>query len=192
MAVTPSPARHTAAVPAPVAVLRWPEQDEERRRLAALGRPRVLLTRSGDTPRSILDENEVWVREGSSASTLLEAMEQLGSTTAGTLGTPHLDDDHLLRFEERWVVIPPALRRLMRLFLDNYLTPVSRDTIRDAYRRAGHEAGPSSLSGLIYRLDVRVVTVGLELHRVYRRGLLLGPAGPIDHPVAPATPTRTS
>jgi hypothetical protein len=180
MAVTPSPARHGAAVPAPVAVLRWPEQDDERRRLAALGRPRVLLTRAGVTPSSILDENEVWVREGSSASSLLEAMEQLGSTTAGTLGGPYLDDDHLLRFEDKWVAIPPALRRLTRLFLDNYLTPVSRDTMREVYRRAGHETSPSSLSGLIYRLDVRVATVGLELHRIYHRGLLLGPAGPMS------------
>ena len=176
MAVTPSPARH-AAVPTSVAVLRWPEQDDERRRLAALGRPRVLLTPSDVTPSSILDANELWVREGSSASTLLDAMEQLGATAVGSPDRPYLDEDHLLRYGGAWVAIPPALRRLTELLVDAYLTPVARDTMREAHRRAGHPTSPSSLNALVHRLDVRVATVGLQLHRIYHRGLLLRPVG---------------
>jgi hypothetical protein len=38
-----------------VAVLRWPDQEHERRRLAALGRPRVLLAAADVIPPSLLD-----------------------------------------------------------------------------------------------------------------------------------------
>lgn len=158
-----------------VAVLRWPDQDDERRRLAALGRPRVLLTEADVIPPSLLDDREVWIPEGRDATSVREAIERLDRTAALAPGRPLLDSDGLLRHGGRWVEIPASQLGVVTLLVTNYQRVVSADAIRDAYSRAAKSTTRASLGGLVRRLGERFARVELVLHRIHGRGLMLGP-----------------
>lgn len=161
---------------AAVAILRWPEQDTDRRRLAALGRPRVLLTTGDVAPPSLLDDREAWIPDGSDIGTLLEAMENLDRMATLAPGRPLLDPDGLLRYAGRWVEIPRAQLGIVAVLVENYQHLVTNDALREAYERSARSTSASSLSGLIQRLGTRMTRIGLDLRRVRRRGVVLGPA----------------
>lgn len=61
----------------PIALLRWPAQDAERRRLVARGEPRILLISHYGAPPGLLDDLEVWMLEGTEPRELLAAMTTL-------------------------------------------------------------------------------------------------------------------
>jgi hypothetical protein len=172
---TTPPAMAGATPRRPVTVLRWPEQEAERRRLAALGRPRVLLTPADVTPPSILDDQELWVRDGRGAIALLEAMEQLGGQRGVVPAHPVVDDDGVLRYDGRWVDIPPAQVAVVRLLVANYEGPVDGRRVEDAYRQGSGLAAPPH-HAFVPRLNGRVRSVGLQVHRMYRHALMLAPA----------------
>jgi hypothetical protein len=158
-----------------VAVLRWPDQDEERRRLAALGRPRVLLTAADVVPPSLLDDREVWIPDGSDAAAVFEAMERLDRLAALAPGRPLIDPDGLLRHAGNWVEIPRAQLGVVAVLVQHYQRLVSNQAVREAYAQASGSTSTSSLNGLVQRLNTRLAKVGLTLHRVHRRGVILGP-----------------
>ena len=160
----------------PVVLLRWPSQDAERRRLAAVGRARVLLIAEEAEPPRPLDGREAWVRDGADAARVLGAMEDVGRRVATAEDRPVLGDDGVLYFAGRWVAFSPAQVGAASLLVRNYRRPVPRHEVAAAYRRAGGSGGSSSVTALIARLNARFAKVALELYTSTRQVLVLAPA----------------
>ena len=91
---------------------------------------------------------------------------------------PILDADGLLRHRGRWVPIPDTQLPLVELLVRNLGRLVGTSEVRRAYERAGGSGTSTSLRSLIHRLGRRVAEVGLQLHVVRSRGLVLDVAGP--------------
>lgn len=170
-----SPSRAPRPPEPQVALLRWPEQDEERRRRAALGEPRILVTATGTVPPSLLDELEVWLVDDAGAGAVIDAVAVL-RTAARAQGRPHLDDDGLLWFRDRWVALTEAQLVVMGVLVRNFGRLVRYDDLQEAYGHAGGSATARSFRALIGRLGVRLADIGLKLHSVKRQGILLVPA----------------
>jgi hypothetical protein len=165
----------TSLLPVPVAVLRWPAQDRERRRLAALGRPRVLLTGLDIAPPSLLDDRELWVAHAGDARSLADAMEFLGREAGPARGRPLLDEDGRLRHDGRWVDITPSQVGVVEVLVADYRRLVPMERLREAHRRAGRIVSASAITALVQRLDTRVSPIGLRVRHVRRRGAMLCP-----------------
>jgi hypothetical protein len=86
---------------------------------------------------------------------------------------PLLDKDGLLRHRGLWVSIPDTQLLVVELLVHNFGHLVVTDEVRDAYVRAGGSGTSTSLRSLVHRLGLRVAKVGLRLHVVRSRGLVL-------------------
>lgn len=162
----------------PIALLRWPAQDAERRRLVARGEPRILLISHYGAPPGLLDDLEVWMLEGTEPRELLAAMTTLRRNARQRRPEPVVDDDGLLWFGGRWVVIPDTQLPVVSLLVRNVDRLVRNDDLRAAYRSAGGSATVSSFRTLVHRVGGRVAEVGLKLHVVRRRGAMLATTPP--------------
>ena len=89
---------------------------------------------------------------------------------------PVLDDDGLLRHGGRWVSISDAQIPLVDLLVRNVGRLVSSAEIRATYVAAGGSGSPTSLRSVVHRLGRRVADVGLRLHVVRGRGVILDTA----------------
>lgn len=87
-----------------------------------------------------------------------------------------LDADGLLRFEGRWVAITDVQLPVVRLLVADAGRLVRNQAILAAYCGAGGSPSESSYRSLIHRLNQRLATVGLGLHVVRNRGVVLGRA----------------
>jgi hypothetical protein len=99
--------------------------------------------------------------------------EAVGGTTAGGRAGPVLDADGLLRHGGRWVPIPDTQIPVADLLVRNVGTLVASSEIRDTYIAAGGSGSATSLRSLVHRLGRRVAAVGLRLHVVRGRGVIL-------------------
>jgi DNA-binding response OmpR family regulator len=86
---------------------------------------------------------------------------------------PVLDDDGLLRHAGRWVPISDTQIPLVAVLVRNMGRLVSSAEVRRAYTAAGGSGSPTSLRSVVHRLGRRVAEVGLRLHVVRGRGLVL-------------------
>ena len=86
---------------------------------------------------------------------------------------PLLDADGLLWVGRRWVVIPDAQMEVVRLLLSRSDQLVRTATIADTYRQSGFSAHPASIRTMINRVAHRFADVGLTLHLVRSRGVIL-------------------
>jgi DNA-binding response OmpR family regulator len=171
-----------------VAMLRWPAESDRRDDLATLGVPRLLLVEPGSPPPPLDDCLEDWLRvpaDEADAAARIAALERRADAhththTAnngngngnGNGDIPHLDEDGVLRFDGRWVALPPVEGRLAALLIDRFGAVVSRD----ALTKAGWPSTPSGRNALdvhILRLRRRLSQVGLSIRTVRSRGYLL-------------------
>lgn len=97
---------------------------------------------------------------------------------AARLEPPVLDPDGLLRHRGRWVPIPDTQLVVVALLVRNLGRLVGNSEVRRAYEEAGGSGSSTSLRSLVYRLGRRVAQVGLRLHVVRSRGLVLDVATP--------------
>ena len=86
---------------------------------------------------------------------------------------PTLDDDGLLRFAGRWVAVTDTQIPVVALIVRNQGRLVRNVELQAAYRSAGGSDTKSALRSLIHRLRVRSAAVGLHLHVVRDRGVIL-------------------
>ena len=86
---------------------------------------------------------------------------------------PVLDEDGLLRHAGGWVPIPDTQIPLVAVLVRNIGRLVSSAEVRRAYTAAGGSVSPTSLRSVVHRLGRRVAEVGLRLHVVRGRGLVL-------------------
>lgn len=158
-----------------VALLQWPEEERARARLAAVGRPRLLLVAPGGPAPVLLDELEDWLRVPVDPDDLrarTEVLERRGGTALPSPGVT-LDDDGLLRVGASWVALSDAQVAVTRVLLHHLERVVSFDALRSVCEAADVSAHPTSIRTLVTRLRTRVREVGLDLVTVRRRGVLL-------------------
>jgi DNA-binding response OmpR family regulator len=84
-----------------------------------------------------------------------------------------LDAHGLLRHAGRWVPISGTQIPLAELLVRNVGRLVTSAEIRNAYTRAGGSGSATSLRSAMHRLGRRVAEVGLRLHVVRGRGVVL-------------------
>lgn len=156
-----------------VPLLRWPAEDERRHQLAALGEPRLLLVAPDATPPALLDDLELWIPDGADPDTILNAVTALHEKVREKDSQPVLDDDGLLWFRGRWVAVSDTQIPVVDLLVRNYQRLVHNDDIQAAYHEAGGGPSPASLRTLIRRIGQRLTQVGLKLHVVRTRGVML-------------------
>jgi DNA-binding winged helix-turn-helix (wHTH) protein len=90
--------------------------------------------------------------------------------------TVFFDDDGLLRAGGRWVALTDAQLPVVQLLVARLGSLVRNDEILAAYRMGGGTATSGALRPLVYRLRQRLAPIGLELHVVRNRGVLLEPS----------------
>lgn len=169
-----------ASIGLTVALLAWPAEDDERRHLAALGEPRLLVVDPGVAPPAPLDANEDWVRSTNDPDEVhARAQALLARVAAAPRWTPVLDEDGLLRTPLGWVDITDAQLPVLRLLLADLGRVVTVEAIGAAYGGPTGPGRPASVRTMLARLNARIRPVGLELVTIRRRGVLLQ--------VAPAT-----
>jgi hypothetical protein len=171
----PRPAAPLAADPT-VALLRWPEQDGERRRLVARGEPRILVISQYSVPPGLIDDLEMWVLDGAGPGEVLGAVEALRRRARSRRARPVLDGDGLLWFGGRWVAVPDTQLPVVGLLVDNLDRVVRHEVLHAAYSRGGGSTKPATFRTVVRRLGQRVGEVGLGLHVVRRRGAMLAAA----------------
>lgn len=86
-----------------------------------------------------------------------------------------LDEDGLLPVGDQWVAIPDAQLPVVALLVDRYGRLVRTEAIAAAYVEAGNSGHDASIRSLVARVAHRVARLGLKLHRVRGRGVMLAP-----------------
>jgi two-component system, OmpR family, response regulator len=173
-----------AVHPSLIALLRWPDQDAERRRLVARREPRILVISQYTAPPGLLDDLELWVLDGAQPDEILAAMDRLRRKTRSRPAQPALDQDGLLHFDGRWVAVPDTQLPVVDLLVRNIDRLVRSDDIRHAYVSAGGSGKPSSFRTVIRRIGERLAEVGLKLHVIRHRGVILARKPTTDEPSA--------
>lgn len=159
--------------PAAVAVLRWPDDAEERARLAADSVPRLLLVAPDADPPGDLDDLEDWLRGPVEAGDLAARAETLRRRARANAAVPVLDRDGLLRHRGRWVAIPDSQLGVIRLLVERLGSLVRTEELVAAYAAAGGSTNRHAFGVLIVRLRSRVAELGLDLRVVRGRGVVL-------------------
>ena len=90
---------------------------------------------------------------------------------------PRLDEDGLLRVGTQWVAIPDAQIPVVILLVNQYGRVVRKDALIAAYVGAGNSSHDSSIRSLVARVARKVALLGLQLHTVRGRGVMLAPGG---------------
>jgi DNA-binding response OmpR family regulator len=157
----------------PVA-LKWPVEEDRRRRLSDAGVPRLLVIDSGELPPAVDGPLEDWIRSPASEVDKAARLEVLRRRANGAdaRGVPIIDDDGLVRVGRLWAALPPVEARLATCLVDRFGAVVGRDDLTAA---AWPEAGTERnvLDVRILRLRRRIEPVGLGVHTVRSRGYLL-------------------
>lgn len=164
-------------MPAPdlpnIEVLHWPTQERRRRLLASLGEPRVLLLAPGSAPPSVIDDLEQWIPEAADPVAIVRGVTNLQHRILHTRAEPILDDDGLVRFRGRWVAVSEAQIPVVEYLIDNYRRLVAHDDLARIYRDNGGAESDASRRNFVRRIAARVAQVGLRIHVVRKRGVIL-------------------
>ncbi len=157
--------------PGSVAIVAWPAEAERAAELARQVTPRLLLVAPGSEPPVDWDSRTDWVRLPADERDLCARVAAL-QRQASTLPPPTLDEFDVLWRGPRWTALAPIEARLLRVLLDRCGSVVTQRELRAA---AWPDCVPSSraVDARLKRLRDRVHVVGLEIHNVRRRGLLL-------------------
>jgi DNA-binding response OmpR family regulator len=156
-----------------VTLLRWPSENGRRQRLSLAGGPRLLLVEEGEPPPPVLDCLEDWIRVPAAEEEVLARVHALSVRRAAhEHDPPGLDADGVLRFNGRWVSLPPLEARMMDALLSRFGAVVSRETLAKAGWPEGIN-GRNALDVHVLRLRRRLEPLGLAIRTVRSRGYLL-------------------
>jgi DNA-binding winged helix-turn-helix (wHTH) protein len=97
----------------------------------------------------------------------------VNTETSDLIDAPVLDRHDLLRYGGRWVAVTDAQVPVVALLVSRFGSLVTNEELLVAYGSGGGATSPSALRPLVYRLRQRFSAVGLTLHVVRRRGVLL-------------------
>jgi hypothetical protein len=167
----PRARRYEASFAGSVAILAWPEEAEEAAACARTGQPRLLLVAPDAEPPADWDGCTDWVRlpvDDRDLCARVAALQRLASR----MPEPSLDEFDVLWRGDRWVALAPIEARMLEVLLARCGSVVSR-------RELGSAAWPDGVPGTravdsrLRRLRDRVEPLGLQIHNVRRRGLML-------------------
>ena len=158
--------------PIEVHILAWPEDEEQRRKLADERMPRLLRIEAGASPPELWDELEDWYREGSSTADVLARRDTVQVRASRRAREPVLDGS-VLRVGRQWVAIPPARVPVVALLLSRRGEVVRPDELVAAVTAGGGSSDATAVRAVLHRLAKAFATVGLQLHSVRGRGSLL-------------------
>lgn len=116
-----------------------------------------------------------WITGGAGTASAPSRTDGSDGTLAagGEAAGPVLDGDGLLRHAGLWVPIPDTQLPVADLLVRNVGTLVASSEIRATYVAAGGSGSATSLRSVMHRLGRRVAAVGLCLHVVRGRGVIL-------------------
>lgn len=156
-----------------VVLVRWPDDGERRRALAAQGIPRLLLVDGGVEPPIPADCLEDWLRVPADGDEVRARVDAIRARAAAhERVVPELDEHGVLRFGGRWVSLPAVEQRLVEPLLERLGTVVGRDAlVRSAWPDG--IGGRNVLDVHVLRLRRRIADLGLALRTVRGRGYLL-------------------
>ena len=126
--------------PIEVHILAWPEDEEQRRKLADERMPRLLRIEAGASPPELWDELEDWYREGSSTADVLARRDTVQVRASRRAREPVLDGS-VLRVGQQWVAIPPARVPVVALLLSPPGRGRAPGRARRRRRRRGRQLG---------------------------------------------------
>lgn len=155
-----------------VAVVRWPSGEDERRRLAAAGLPRLLLVEGNHAPPEEWAGLEDWLRAPADPVELYTRRERLRRRMEAQAPVV-LDDDGLLHRGTRWVALSPHELVLMRLLVARQGAVVSHRVLVEAIGREGRLDANRDVRSFVRGLRTRLAPLGLQVHNVRGAGFLL-------------------
>ena len=155
-----------------VRLVRWPDETTFRDKLTALGVPRILVLDAQVAPPTTWDEIEDWVRVPVSKSEL-ELRAVTVARRADALERPWLDEDGLLWFRDRWIVVPRGQGPVVETLARNF-----GHVVRDAEISAVNACSENSTHAEAVKTSMRRIAdllrpSGLVLKRVRGSGYLL-------------------
>ncbi len=174
----PRARRYEASFAGSVAILAWPEQQSEAAECARTGQPRLLLVASTAEPPVDWDGLTDWVRlpvDDRDLCARVAALQQLASRAPA----PALDEFDVLWRGDRWVALAPIEARIVEVLLARCGSVVSRRDL-GAAAWPGGAPGARAVDARLRRLRDRVGPLGLQIHNVRRRGLMLEVGDPGD------------
>ncbi len=160
-----------------VAVVRWPSGEDERRRLAAAGLPRLLLIEGHHAPPEEWAGLEDWLRAPADPVELYTRRERLRRRMEAQAPVV-LDDDGLLHRGARWVALSPHELVIMRLLVARQGAVVSHRVLVDAIRPEGRLDASRDVRSFVRGLRTRLAPLGLQVHNVRGAGFLLQAVDP--------------
>jgi len=167
----PRARRYEASFAGSVAILAWPDEAEQSAGCGRRGQPRLLLLAPDAAPPVDWDGLTDWVRlpvDDRDLCARISALQRLASRAP----EPVLDEFDVLWRGERWSALAPIEARIVARLLAQCGSVVSREDLAAA---AWPDAVRSTraLDARLRRLRDRVEPLGLSIHNVRRRGLLL-------------------
>ena len=162
----------------------WPEAEERRRHLAALGRPRLLLVAAGAPPPQVSATIEDWIRVPASERDLaarMDRLRQLGGAEGGP-SVPVLDEDAILSVDGAWVALGPAQASVAKVLVESAQRLVPRERLVAA--TGATDGDGRALDNIVHRLRTRLAPLGWTIIGIRGRGYVLAPVE--DHEVVDA------
>src|SRR5438477_1689687 len=161
-------------------LVRWPNEAEQRSRLAERHIPRLLLVDDGIPPPESLDCLEDWIRLPAPESDVRARIDALRTRSRAHLrAVPEMDAHGVLRFGSSWVSLPPVEARLADALVVRFGAVVGRDTLRRSVW-PGTAPGRNVLDVHVLPLRPRLAPPRLAIRTVPSRGYMLERADPPD------------
>lgn len=156
-----------------ITLVRLPEERARLDELRAAGTPRLILVEGDSEPPITTESCEDWIRVPVDERDVIARQEGLRRRLVSPKeDSPILDEAGLLRFDGRWVSIPPMEIRLLGALLDNLGSVVARDELAQVTWPEGAK-GRNAVDVHMLRLRRRVAQVGLAIRTVRARGYLI-------------------
>lgn len=174
----PRARRYEASFEGSVAMLAWPEDSDRAAELARAGHPRLLLVGTDAEPPDDWDGLTDWVRlpvDDRDLCARVAALQRL----AARAPAPVLDEFDVVWRGDRWSALAPIEARLAAVLLARCGSVVSRREL-SAAAWPGGAPGDRAVDARLCRLRTRLAPLGLTIHNVRRRGLLLEVGEPPD------------
>jgi DNA-binding response OmpR family regulator len=156
-----------------IVVLRWPEEKTHRDRLAAEGRPRLLLVAPEAEPPEGLDCLEDWVRLPADDHDVAARLRSIELRAERHQHRPQADERGRLTYNGSWVALSPIEERLVKALAGRFGAVVARDELLRVGWPDGDAPSDAALRVHLTRLRKEIAPLGLEIATVRGFGLVM-------------------
>jgi hypothetical protein len=159
-----------------IVVVRWPAEQANRERLAAAGRPRLLLVAPQSDPPDGQDCLEDWVRLPADDRDVAARLRALEARAVRHQQQPETDERGRLTFNGNWVALSPIEERIVGALAARFGEVVSRGELLAA---GWPDDTPSDAALRVHltRLRKEIAALGLEIATVRGFGHVMQETG---------------